>query len=599
MEMLRRRAFSPYRHGGYSTHFDGNGDKIEFPQTTVIGTNDFTIEAWVYPEGFGATECIFCTLPSGSSTSIQLNVDTGGALELWYKGVQTTDRVNISNVFTLNTWHHIAVVGDGTANEIKIYKDGTQIGSTISYDYNYSASGVMRVGTNRGNVTYFDGYLRDVRLVHSKVYTANFTAPTEPLTAITNTKLLTCHLPYIVDGSSDANAATISGNVSTEPFGPYDAQEYAAGDHGGSGYFDGSGDYLSTTVSAIGTGDFTFECWANFETLASNEILFSMGAYSPALYYRTASSELAIYHGSAFYTSGFTPKPNVWYHIAMVRESGSVKLYVNGQQEGTTQTYTTNITNTTCYIGHDTTSANYEGWISDARLVIGSAVYTSSFTPPTAPLTAITNTELLLNMQGAKIFDKAQAAPKLTLYANTTASTTAYKYLPTSMYFDGTDDYIALNDQDGSAYGTGDFTIETWVYMTSAPSNYYYVWAQGSSTSGTNNFGVYYQSNVLKVWHNGGAAITGTNALSLNTWHHIALSREGTNLKLFLDGTQEGSTATNSSNITSTSTGLTIARWTEIGDTGAWTGYISDLRITKGLARYTANFTPPSAALDG
>ena len=187
------------------------------------------------------------------------------------------------------------MVGDGTANEIKIYKDGTQIGSTISYDYNYSASGVMRVGTNRGDVTYFDGYLRDVRLVHSKVYTANFTAPTEPLTAITNTKLLTCHLPYIVDGSSDANAATISGNVSTEPFGPYDAQEYAVGDHGGSVYLDGTGDRLtvgSTTDLGFGTGDFTIEYWIKHESKLSG----SNYPYAFDMRSQDNDAKIALYH---------------------------------------------------------------------------------------------------------------------------------------------------------------------------------------------------------------------------------------------------------------------------------------------------------------
>ena len=137
-------SFSPYRPGGYSTYFDGSGDGIDFVQTTPIGTNDFTIEAWVYPESFGANQAIFCTLPSGNATSIQLNVSTSGALQLWYKGVSSSsgDVATRSGFFTLNTWHHVAVVGDGTANEIKIYKNGVQEGNTISYTYNYSASSI-------------------------------------------------------------------------------------------------------------------------------------------------------------------------------------------------------------------------------------------------------------------------------------------------------------------------------------------------------------------------------------------------------------------------------------------------------------------------
>ena len=605
---VNQSSFSPYRSGGYSAYFDGTTGTKLTSQAALDFSGAFTIEYWMNTTVGAAANTVDSSF--GDQLYVQLFTDGTGEAKFHIRTGNTTfTRITGTTQLHDGKWHHLAAVRDSSGT-MTLYVDGVSEGGTATETANIGTNQAMTIGAFDYQATAYDtwrtGYVRDFRVSSNARYSSNFTAPTEPLTSDSNTTLLTCHLPYFVDGSTNGYSITLGGNVSTKPFGPYDYQEYAVGDHGGSAYFDGSGDHLSTTVSAIGTGDFTFECWANFETLASNEILFSMGAYSPALYYRAASSELAIYHGSAFYTSGFTPKPNVWYHIAMVRESGSVKLYVNGQQEGAAQPYTTNITNTTCYIGEDTTSADYEGWISDARLVIGSAVYTSSFTPPTTPLTAITNTELLLNMQGAKILDKSQSATNLTLVGNTAASTGQYKYLPTSMYFDGTGDYINLNHSDGFGFGTGDFTIETWIYSNSAPTSYldfagnasnsvYVGSGRGgwvASYNGSSSWKFSYQYNSSWVFE---YSFAGSFAGS--TWYHIAFVRENGSIKAFLDGTQIGSAQSNTTNIISAEP-LYIG--TAFGNNGSkLNGYMSDFRVTKGLARYTANFTPPSAALDG
>ena len=97
----------------------------------------------------------------------------------------------------------------------------------------------MDIGTGYNNTgTKVTGYITDYRIVQgTAVYTSAFTAPTERLTAITNTSLLTCHLPYIADGSTNGHTITPNGNAATKPFSPYDYKEYTVGDHGGSGLF--------------------------------------------------------------------------------------------------------------------------------------------------------------------------------------------------------------------------------------------------------------------------------------------------------------------------------------------------------------------------
>ena len=113
---------------------------------------------------------------------------------------------------------------------------------------------------------------------------------------------------------------------------------------------------------------------------------------------------------------------------------------------------------------------------------------------------------------------------------------------------------------------------------------------------------MYIQNGVFKIW-NGGNIFTGTTSYSLNTWTHIAVSRSGNSLNLYIDGNQEGSSVTNTSNIsTGSSNGIEIARWIGISDPEHFTGYIQDLRVTKGKARYTApdeTSNIPSAPLKG
>jgi len=626
---VNQTSFSPYRHGGYSTHFDGNGDRLEMPQTTPIGTNDFTIEAWVYPEGFGDTECIFCTIPSGDSTSIQLNVAAAGALELWYKGVSSaTDVVSISGVFTLNTWHHIAVVGDGTANEIKIYKDGTQIGSTISYNYNYSASGNMKVGTNRSGLTFFDGYLRDVRVVHDQVYTANFTAPTEPLTAITNTKLLTCHLPYIIDGSSDANAITVYGDTSTQPFGPYDYQEYAVGDHGGSAYFDSSASYLSTPDSDDWylDGDFTIEFWLYKENSGTFQVPFSQRQGSTSelrlvLDWSTGNAFtpgniMLEWHAVQILVSGAGVRNEAWNHLVVQRSGTSVYMYLNGymvhgaQQPSALSNYSASLT-----IGsYGTNAYDIKGNLTDFRWVKGTAVYSTTgsvgdkiFTPPTAPLTAITNTKLLLNMQGAKIFDKSQSIQSLTLAGNTTASTAQYKYLPTSIYFDGSGDYIRCDDAFSSHTSVNQpYTIEMWSRVDSGAPNATFEALIGiNKLSDGNNQLLFSYRNSDYTFHYSGNSVADTGAnITVDSWEHIAIvGNDGTNgLAIYVNGTQAYTTST-LLDVPLSDCSILIGAEADAANAGNlgnyYQGYMSDIRFTTGLARYTTSFTPPTAALKG
>ena len=609
---IHQTTFSPYRHGGYSVYFDGSSDNLGFASLSAMNPNTYmSLECWVKLDDKNNANELIVGRDSGywlmydwpglgvAQDKFGFGANFGGS----WAGVSSTTSPESG------VWYHVVGVREDTT--YKIYVNGT-LENTATYTSGITTGGVVGIGANTNQLGgSIKGHLADVRVVisansSSLPYTSNFTPSTDRLTAITDTQLLACHLPYMQEGSTHGHTITMNGNVKIVPAGPHDKQEYSASSHGGSLHSDGSGDYLAVDASSdfdLGTSDFTIEGWVYPTAYGNANFLVGQNYFSSIVQINSGKLQFYSSPASAYIITAATDIPlNAWTHWAVVRNGNAWTIYLNGKSDATA----TNAadagfdgTNPLHIMRWNNSNGTTVGNVADLRFVKGTAVYTSNFTPPTAPLTAVTNTKLLVQSTDAGIIDKSQSVKALTLNGDTKSSTTQSKYLSSSMYFDGNGDWIRTSDQEGSAYGTADFTVESWVYMTSAPSNYYYIWAQGSSTGGTNNFGIYYQSNVLKVWHNGGAAITGTNALSLNTWHHVALSREGTNLKLFLDGTQEGSTATNSSNITSSSTGLTIARWEEINDSGYWTGYISDFRITKGLARYTANFTPPSAALRG
>jgi hypothetical protein len=183
-----------------------------------------------------------------------------------------------------------------------------------------------------------------------------------------------------------------------------------------------------------------------------------------------------------------------------------------------------------------------------------------------------------------------------TLYAQGGAklSTLIKKFGASSLELDGVGDYVTHPSTPDFAFGTGDFTVEGWFYHVNNATQDMFEFR----TSGTSQAAIslsYTSSNlVLNVL--GSTRITGTSALPLNnTWYHVALARSGTSTKLFVNGTQVGSTWTDTTNYIAAPLYLG-ARYD-----GAipWNGYIDEVRISKGVARYTTTFTAPTAAFVG
>jgi len=289
-------------------------------------------------------------------------------------------------------------------------------------------------------------------------------------------------------------------------------------------------------------------------------------------------------------------------HLAIIKSGSSLKFFENGKNTAITTT-STNLSATSFFIGGHNTSwgEDMTGFVSDAKITLSDSVYTfsSDFTPPTAP---ISSSNAILHIKGtdASIIDKSQSA-NLKLVGNTTGSTTQVKFAGTkSMYFDGNQD---MTHSVLPAPLASQATIEFWMY--SSATNKRYVFGIGiyevSSFLGIDTYGGVFKVKATSGTSGSTTQIIADVAYSANTWYHVAIVRDGTTYELYVDGISKGTGTYGTTTTYDNSYDVTIGTLSVDGTSTAnpWSGYIQDFRITNGLARYTANFTPPTASLEG
>jgi hypothetical protein len=533
-------------------------------------------------------------------------------------------------------WYHI--VGVREDSTLKIYVNGT-LENTATISGSPANGGVVGIGANTNQLGgSLKGYLADVRVVisansSSLPYTSNFTPSTDRLTAITDTQLLACHLPYFKDGSTHNHAITRNGNVKLVGAGPHDMQEYSSTDHSSSLRFDqaSNNDYVivanDNSIMDLGSA-FTLECWFWTENSNTDVAIMQRGGGGGAwngtngIYYGISftSNKIAWISapssGNNQYMTGTTNIPlNQWNHVAVSYNGTTTSVYLNGNREVTsTQSYLIPTTRDVFAVGTGqvngaaSSTNDYTGNIAEFRLS-NSVRYDptqTTLTLPTAPFTSDSDTGILLKGADAGIIDKAQSVKSVKLVGNTKSSTTQSKYLTSSMYFDGTGDSITIGNNQGLHIGSGDFTIEMWFRAAAVNTNQTLMirrsaqaargFVMNINSSAANKLGFVAGDTNTSGWE---VSFTSTSDLSADTWHHAAIVRSGNNFYLYLDGTQEA-TVSSSATIADDTSNLIIAN--NDSGSGGFTGYISDLRITKGLARYTATDETaniPTAALQG
>jgi len=421
-----------------------------------------------------------------------------------------------------------------------------------------------------------------------------------------------------IDSSTNAFTVSRFGDTVHSGYNPFSTVS------DGSAYFDGTGDYLTIPNNSgfqLGSGNFTIENWVNFSSLpTSNNISSMVGLwdgtpYTQFSYLATLYNNSGTYQLTFFYSTNgssvssisvnWTPSLNTWYHIAFVRSSNSLYIFVDGTQIGSTGSLTATLFASTQYLiigSASTTEHPLNGYLSNVRLVKGTAVYTSNFTPPTSALTAITNTQLLLLTDNYSIVNSTPTVLPVTIFGNTTISIAQFPTgMTRSIYFDGTGDYVTVPSNAAFAFGTGDFTIECFFYSANLTNNGLLQISTnpaGFSISLSNTTEVAVVSSKISIVVSGVAYINQGPTILSNTWTHVALVRSSGVSKVYVDGSLVTGYGTAGA-ITDTTnyTGTYPVFGGYYSTAYLWNGYISNVRIVKGTAVYTANFTTPSAPL--
>lgn len=606
-----------------------NNTQTSWPANCWSGLSGstFTAEYWFRPfaQGgiYGGT--IFGINKSGRTDSVFMYHGSGGQVGITTAGSSVFTSFGTTDPIPLNQWTHVAFTIQGTSGSAtgKIYINGVLVKTQLNMNTGIPDLGVGSFTGTRGDGTQYALYgdLSSLRIIKDQVlYTGNFTPPIGPLTAdsvgtsgdnvaesITGTvHFLTYRDSTIINlgttGSSTGNASVLKQIYPIPLDGGYDEST-----HGGSAFVDGTGlNYLTFPWSAFPTAkeNFSIDFWLYYTVAGTTQAV--MG-YRPA-----ANDNWQIYNG--YPNAGIyllfndttlqvgvnrTVAVGQWTHYAWTRSGSTFKAYINGELVDT-KTNDLDVTKpyTTGYVFWHGINASVPGdrgaknvYMSGLRIRKG-VVEDFTNNVPTAPPTSDANTSLLLNFTDAGIKDLT-GQNNIQTVDNAQIDTTTKKYGTGSMEFDGNGDYLVLPANDNLNFGANEnFTIEFWIYPQSSVAS---IGIMGTSST----TGIYTDSSGYIYLHNGSVYINPNTAnyLTLNTWQHIAIVRSGgNNVAFYKDGVASGAYSGTFDVEALNLSGLNIGRRVTPSQI-FFTGFIDDLRITKSVARYTADFDPPTKAL--
>ena len=626
------------KYGGASGYFDGSAGYLSPPASSgfSFGTGNVTIEAWVYPTATTGNFGIYATSAGGGPVAKFVVFLDSLSPNCHFYGLTNGNNIytKATSTVAVNQWSHIAFVRSGTT--WTWYINGVASGSgTNSTAITFSTEPTYIGYGGQAFFNYFSGYIDDLRVTKYARYVSNFTPPT---TALPTTASSTPADPYYgytslllhMDGTSGSTNFVDSGPSALAVTAAANAQisttqvKYGSA----SGYFDGTGDSLTipaNTALALGAGDYTIEGW--FYSLTSGTSLRGMIDFRTAatgtngLMLRENDGGFLVYLNSGTLLSTTTGRvANQWQHIALVRKGTAVTLYVDGVSRATATSSTTLTDNVLRISGFVDTQSNlytYNGYMDEIRIT-KYARYQSSFTPPTQAHPNIYNPYTTLPVSGAALWLAGDDSSTLYTDAGTSAVTKSgdlvYQWTDKSgnsrnaiqatsgnrptwvapanarnnlgaLGFNASQ-WIDLADNTSLAFGTGDFTVECWIKPTSFSGTSFLLGA------GANSFCIYFASTgTLNIGHYGVAGLGASSVISTSTWTHVAISRSGTSLRVFLNGILTN-TFTNSSNFQGSQ--VTRVGWDPAPSNGniKYNGQIQNLLVYNGQALYTANFVP-------
>lgn len=635
--------FSPFRgttisYNAYSNFFSVNGDHLTISANSSFApsTNDFSVEFWFNLTAYPASNQIapfFQNDQIGSSSSDKFWIglfNNAGTYQLALGQHGTSNRAVVPFTPLLGKWYHVSF--ERSSGTILIYLNG--VSQTVTNSTIFSTTNFGQNGVAIGSIStpyYLKGSISDLRyIVGSVAYTEDFSVPTSILQKNSNTVLLTCRSNSFVDDSDNNFSITTNGSTTTgcyisknNPYGETFTSslftQHNFSNHGGSLEFNirQTGDYIETYEFAKNQffripGAFTIEGWYYREQQPSYPTLFEMGLYTDGILFRFGSDGLmwvnnALRQGATTLHFSYS-----WNHFCIVRDSNNIlSLYINGRR-----IYSASIAGVINNAGsplrlgssRHTTGQLYDGKISEFHVVKGAALYDpnkTSINIPTQPITPHSQTVFLLqNNSEPGVYDYT-GKHIVTMYENAKTSTVQYKQGNKSIYFDGTNDAIAIEYTSAIGLLQGDFTVEMWIYPVSLPAAFTVLSAQWRQTGGLGGYSFTMNSTGTLSLSWGAASeaasvATTSTTVSTNQWTHVALTRSGSTFNIWIDGVSSATYTSTTTKANLAYVPMTIGHYLNSSNLFPasagqyYNGYIDEYRVTKGIARYTDTFVPPT-----
>ena len=523
-----------YRNSIYLAQGSNQYFEIPFSQFS-LGTGDFTIECWAMHISHGTDMNLF-NLYDGSSRKffVQARVNNSNN-DFHCRFYGTSNQYNSNSIEWQNnnnalyTWYHVAVCrASGT---YRIFLNGV----LISSEHNTSSENLgnvdrLRVGWMAGDgIKYWDGYVQDVRFYNAAKYTSNFSVPS---------------------GNSNIVADCPSGVAVPRKF------DFSVLENGSVTINKGS-DYLNIPNSSdfdLGSS-WTIEFWFYPFDTTNAKVMGTRGDSSPRgweiVYWNGGYVGIEQYGDQS--TSGQQRgtkqvRPLAWHHIAITHNGTNTRTYIDGFAD---LNYTGSSGSNWGAGGHSLRIGRPENHdeggryaISNVRIVKGTVVYTTNFTPPTTPLTNITNTKLLccnskISTAHATVSPTASGQTITAVGGITHSTDDPYSSSEGSTSNSGTGYLRSVSDS--YIIGYGDFTIECWLKSTNAAgSNQEGIWSilSGSNdfsnttanairfTQGRDGTGSGQDGGLEVVINQEAMGTTGQDVLAENVWTHVAVSRQ-------------------------------------------------------------------------
>ena len=394
---------------------------------------------------------------------------------------------------------------------------------------------------------------------------------------------------------------------------------------------DGNSDYIDVPQTSpesltLGTSNFTIEMWFNPSTVAAGDHQLyeqrTSGTEVRPLLYLDGDTPTLYVNGSVRITAGSAVVTSTWYHIALVRYSGTTRMYLDGVQTGADYVDANDYLAARVRIGANFAAGTFFGGsIDDVRVLVGTAAYTTDFTPPIRahampPTFGYIGADRFLSfddvsfMEAARIepaflanFEDSEAATSpptateesvnaatMSFENGANVDTAQFKFGVSSAEFPNATSVIRMPNIADYNFGTGDFTIEMWI-RTTASQTAAQILYDNRVGSPVLSVPVIYINNsgTLHYFVDSNRIDSGAGAIAVNTWYHVAVARENAVTKMFLDGVQIGSSYADTNDYAPVGD-LLLGNDTTLA--GQLKGWMDSVRVVKGKAIYTDAFWP-------